>query len=193
MQEGFMPKIVPLIAATALIGGSASILLIVLTVLSGRAAAEDKKPQEIVAHNGIAFSSIDEKSKAVIAYDTVAAYDEHTTKIGDCDRFQTPFKGVLWCFANADNLKKFVEAAKERKNNYVPFGGGYCARGLSNGNFAEGDPLTHVRAGEDLIVNGSWEVADDFWNDAERRGAARVFYKVAIRTGLIVLNEPASK
>ena len=167
--------------------------VIALTFMSGRATAEDKKPQEIVAHDGIAFSSVDEKSKAVIAYDTVAAYDAHTTKIGDCDRFKTPFKGVLWCFANADNLKKFVEAAKERKNHYVPFGGGYCARGLSNGNFAEGDPLTHVRAGEDLIVNGSWEVADDFWNDAERRSAARVFYKVALRTGLIVPNEPASK
>ena len=188
-----MPKIVPLSSASALICGSTTISLFVLTVLPEHVAAEDKRPQEIVAHNGIAFSRVDELSKAVIAYDTVAAYDEHTTKIADCDHFRTSFKGVLWCFTNADNLKKFAEAAKERKNHYVPFGGGYCARGLSNGNFAEGDPLTHVRAGDDLIVNGSWEVADDFWADPERRGSARVFYKIALRSGLIVPNEPASK
>lgn len=150
------------------------------------ALSQEKHP-EIVANQGVAFSRLDDDKKLVV-YDPVAAYDDHTTAVADCARFKASFKAVAWCFANEGNLKKFEEAAKERVNKYIPFGGGYCARGLSNGNFAHGDPRTHVRAGSDLIVNGSWAVADDFFDDLSRRASARVFYRLSQRIGLLVQN-----
>lgn len=150
--------------------------------------AQEKQP-EIVANQGIAFSRVDDDKK-VIAYDVVAAYDDHATMVADCGKFKVDFKGVSWCFVSEENRKKFEAAAKERVNPYIPFGGGYCARGLSNGNFAHGDPRTHVRAGPDLIVNGSWSVADHFFDHlTARRESARVFYRSSQRTGLITPND----
>lgn len=163
-----------------------AVVALCVAVGSNAAHADERFP-EIVAHKGIAFSRVDSLNR-LTAYDPVAAYDDHRTAVADCRRYETSFKGVTWCFESEGNKQKFEAAAKERVNQYVPFGGGYCARGLSNGNFAPGDPRTHVRAGNDLIVNGSWAVADDFFDDLSRRAAARVMYRLAQRNGLLVPN-----
>jgi len=153
-------------------------------------ASAEEKLTEIVTNEGVAFSRIDKESKQLEVYDTVAAYDDHATKLADCAKYSVKFKGAKWCFVGPENQKKFEEAAKDRNNRYVPFGGGYCARGLSNGNFAKGDPRTHVRAGADMVVNGSWAVADSFWDKASSLlAAARVTYKMALRHGDLVPNE----
>lgn len=148
---------------------------------------------EIVTNQGIAFSRLDE-AKQVVAYDTVSAYDDHTTKVADCARFSLVFRGARWCFSSSENQAKFAGASKGVANQYVPFGGGYCARGLSNGNFAAGDPRTHVRAGSDMILNGSWAVSDNFFDDmSARRAAARVMYRMAQQSGLLVPNNLSPK
>lgn len=170
----------------SLLALSASCMVIPVVAM----ATEDKRP-EIVAHQGIGFSRIDDQNR-VIAYDPVAAFDGHRTAIADCGQFATSFKSVTWCFESEESKQRFIEASKERVNQYVPFGGGYCARGLSNGNFAPGDPRTHVRAGKELIVNGSWAVADDFFDDATRRAPARVMYRLSQRSGLLVPNDTLS-
>jgi hypothetical protein len=155
-------------------------------------ASAEEKLTEIVTNEGIAFSRIDKDSKQLEVYDTVAAYDDHATTLADCARHSIQFKGAKWCFSSSVNRKKFEEAMKDRNNRYVPFGGGYCARGLSNGNFAKGDPRTHVRAGTDMVLNGSWAVADTFWDKASSLLAAgRVTYTMALRHGDIVPNDSA--
>jgi hypothetical protein len=156
------------------------------------------KPTEFVAHNGIGFSSADDNTNSVTAFDLVEALDKQRTMVANCAEFKTVLKNVAWCFANAKNLETFKTATKERtlkngeksvSNKYLPFGGGYCVQGLSNGNFAEGDPLTHIVMGEDLVLNGSMEVRADFLDDASaRRSAARVFYKLGLRSGLLRAN-----
>lgn len=166
------------------------LVLSALCAFGTAAMASEEKIPEIVAHQGIAFSRIDD-NKQLIAYDPVAAYDHHRTAVADCRAFATSFKGVTWCFEREEHKQAFEAASKERVNQYVPFGGGYCARGLSNGNFAPGDPRTHVRAGKDLVLNGSWEVADDFFDDLSRRASARVMYRMSQRGGLLVPNVEA--
>lgn len=163
-----------------------------VTVSSAALAAETF--EEIVVNGGYAFSRVDEDTKKVEVYDVVAAYDDHTTVAADCDRFTASFKSASWCFSSEANRKKFEAAAKERINRYIPFGGGYCARGLSNGNFAKGDPRTHVRAGPDLILNGSWEVSSNFFDDlSARRAAGRIAYALAKRTGILTPNQPTTR
>lgn len=186
-------RILFLLALSALLGACSSQLENQAPVSPPALVQKQNARPEIVTNLGVAFSRIDEE-KRVVAYDTVSAYDDHTTKVADCARFSSIFRGAKWCFSNGENQRKFSVASASTLNQYVPFGGGYCARGLSNGNFAAGDPRTHIRAGNDLIVNGSWTVSDNFFDDmSARRATARMMYRMAQQNGLLVPNNLSSK
>ncbi len=142
-----------------------------------------------INNNGIAFSRMQDGQ--VIAYDPVAAFDENTIAVADCNAFKAELKGVSWCFSSLTNQEAFVAATGENGNNrYVPFGGGHCSLGLANGNLvARGDPRTAVRIGNELILNGNFDVRARFLQDTERNlDNARLRFQLAIQNGDLVQN-----
>src|SRR5690606_40192794 len=96
----------------------------------------------IINNDGIGFSRMQDGQ--LMAYDLVAAYDEHSIVVADCARFKANAQGVNWCFASAANQSSFEAANEENgRNHYLPFVGGHCAMGMSVGNLtARGDPRT---------------------------------------------------
>lgn len=143
----------------------------------------------MINNEGIAFSRMQDGQ--VIAYDPVAAYDEHTIQVADCNAFKADLKGVSWCFASLTNQESFVGATTETgANRYVPFGGGHCSLGLANGNLtARGDPRTAIRIGNELILNGTFDVRTRFLQDTERNlDNARLRFQLAIQNGDLVEN-----
>ena len=167
---------------------SAALLILTLSVLPGTVTAAESYPA-IIANDGIAFSRMDEGQ--MIAYDTVAAYDEHQILVANCSLYQAAHQGVSWCFASEENKQSFLAAITDNgRNHYLPFGGGHCAMGLSLGNFvARGDPRTALRIGDQLVLNGNLSVRTRFLMDTERNlDNARLQYQLALRNGSIVDN-----
>ncbi len=167
-------------------------------------AQEAKKCHEYVENRGIAFSiQLDEKSDVVTAYDTVAAYDDYRIAVADCDKHSVLFRGVKWCFVSAANQQAFInEMGNKKGNKYLPFVGGHCAQGVSNGNLcARGDPRTAVRVSfsrrpqdDVLVVNGGFEVRRDFFGDSAKGiAAARIRWDMAKQMGMYNSNSQPSQ
>jgi len=166
--------------------------LMSLTLLVGLCtqALAQQVPDAIVNNEGIGFSRMAEGK--LIAYDLVAAYDEHTIVEADCSAFKARVQAVDWCFASAKNQETFTAATQENDSNqYLPFVGGHCAMGVSVGNLvARGDPRTAVRIGNQLVLNGRFEVRTTFLQDSERNmDNARLRYELAIAAGTLKVNE----
>ncbi|MCB1672807.1 MAG: hypothetical protein R3F41_04825 [Gammaproteobacteria bacterium] len=163
--------------------------LFLLPALSLTVQAADPVAKAIIENNGIGFSRMEEGQ--VVAYDTVAAYDQHQIVIADCRAHSVDYQGVTWCFSSADNAKSFQDAAASGRNHYVPFGGGHCSLGLSVGNLvARGDPRTAVRIGNLLVLNGNFDVRTRFLMDSERNlDLARLRYEMALKDGSLAPNE----
>ncbi len=166
------------------------------------AYAQTTEVPAFVAHKGIGFSTQDEKTGVVTAYDVVAALDDRQMVIADCSKNHAVLKGVIWCFADTENMETFRKATKERKfnatgvvqelNEYLPAFGGWCAWGQSNTNWAKGDPRTFFVYEGRLIVNGSHDVADRYKKDpALRTALANLNYRLSMagREVIVVPNK----
>lgn len=168
---------------------TASMFAIAASISGSIFAAEPVAPA-VINNEGIGFSRIEDGR--VIAYDTVAAYEEHQILVANCDAYKVEHQGVSWCFASAENAQLFSTAVGEGRNNYVPFGGGHCAMGLSVGNLtARGDPRTAVRIGNALVLNGNFEVRNQFLTDTERNlDNGRLRYQLSLENGSLIRNQP---
>ncbi|MEZ5527873.1 MAG: hypothetical protein R3F26_10140 [Gammaproteobacteria bacterium] len=165
------------------------VLALLLLCLPGLALAQ-QAPDAIIHVDGIGFARMIDGKRVV--FDLVAAYDEHSIVEADCTRFQSSVQGVNWCFASAAHKESFDAATQENgRNHYLPFVGGHCALGMSVGNLeARGDPRTAVRIGDQLVLNGRFEVRTIFLQDTERNmDNARLRYSLAIDGGKLRVND----
>jgi hypothetical protein len=159
-------------------------LLVLALAGSPFLAAAQQVPDAIINNEGIGFSRMVDGD--VVAYDLVAAYDDHAIVEADCAAFQARAQGVSWCFSSAANAQTFEAATQEDgRNHYLPFVGGHCSMGMSVGNLtARGDPRTAVRIGNQLVLNGNFDVRTSFLQDTERNmDNARLRYELAIAAG----------
>lgn len=180
----------------------ALVVLVCFGVFPAVAIAANEEHLEIIVNKGIAFSQA-KKDGTIVVYDTVAAFDEHQIAVADCARFKTEHKGAVWCFVSEANKNTFVaQNSNATGNKYIPFAGGRCAYGVSNGNLAPaGDPQTAVliRFGERpqdvaLVLNGNMDVRTNFLRDTQTRtAAARQYLWLARRLGTLIPNEKASQ
>jgi YHS domain-containing protein len=159
-----------------------------LMLVAGQAGAADPVADRIINNEGIGFSRLE--SGQIIAYDTVAAYN-HQIVEADCSAHSVQYRGVTWCFANDENRQIFQTAANEDQSNYIPFDGGHCSLGLAFGNLtARGDPRTAVRIGNQLVLNGNFDVRARFLQDSERNmDMASLRFDMAVRDGSLRPNE----
>lgn len=147
-------------------------------------------PDAIINNDGIGFSRMADGK--LMAYDLVAAYDEHMIVEANCSAFKANVQEVSWCFSSAENQSTFEAATQENGGNkYLPFVGGHCAMGMSVGNLtARGDPRTAVRIGNLLVLNGRFDVRTSFLQDTERNvDNARLRYELAIAAGNLKVND----
>jgi len=154
-----------------------------LFVFSAPAVAQQKH-DSIINVDGIGFSRIIDDE--LVAFDLVAAYDEHSIVEANCSAFKSRVQGVDWCFSSAENQATFDAATQDNGNNqYLPFVGGHCALGMSRGNLAaRGDPRTAIRIGNLLVLNGRFSVRTAFLEDTERNmDNARLRYELALAAG----------
>lgn len=153
-------------------------------------ALAQQTPDAIINNDGIGFSRMADGN--LVAYDLVAAYDEHMIIEANCADFKSTVQGVNWCFSNAANKTTFEAATQESgRNKYLPFVGGHCAMGMSVGNLtARGDPRTAVRIGNLLVLNGRFDVRTSFLQDTERNvDNARLRYELALAAGNLKSND----
>jgi YHS domain-containing protein len=152
-------------------------------------SAADAVAKAIIENQGIGFSRVD--NGRVIAYDTVAAFENHQVLVADCSSYSVEHKGVTWCFSNGENQQLFEAAINEGRENYIPFGGGHCSLGLAFGNLtARGDPRTTVRIGNQLVLNGNFDVRSRFLQDSERNlDMATIRYELAVKDGSLEAND----
>lgn len=170
-------------------------LLITLATLStllfvGTPAFAQQLPDAIINNDGIGFSRMADGN--LVAYDLVAAYDEHMIVEANCGAFKATVQGVGWCFSSAANKTTFEEATQDNgRNLYLPFVGGHCALGMSFGNLmARGDPRTAVRIGNLLVLNGRLDVRTTFLQDTARNmDNARLRYDLALAAGQLKVND----
>lgn len=161
----------------------------VLSIMCSSALAQ-QVPDAIINIDGVGFSRMIDGS--FVAFDLVAAYDDHTIVESDCSTYKADAKGVSWCFSSAENKATFEAATQENGNNkYLPFVGGHCALGMSFGNLtAKGDPRTAIRVGDLLVLNGRFVVRTRFLEDTERNiDNARLRYELALAAGNLKVNE----
>jgi len=140
----------------------------------------------IINNDGIGFSRMADGH--VVAYDLVSAYDDNAIVEADCAAFKATVQGVSWCFSSAANEKTFEDATQDDgRNHYLPFVGGHCSMGMSMGNLAaRGDPRTAVRIGNQLVLNGNFDVRTSFLQDTERNmDNARLRYELALAAGTL--------
>lgn len=162
---------------------------IVLLGVNASALAQ-QVPDAIINIDGIGFSRmIDDE---LVAFDLVAAYDEHAIVEANCGAYKADVKGVSWCFSSAKNKTTFEAATQDNgRNKYLPFVGGHCALGMANGNLtARGDPRNAIRVGDLLVLNGRHVVRTMFLEDTERNvDNARLRYELAMAAGNLKAND----
>ncbi len=165
-----------------------SLLTVLVLVLAGApaSAAAQQMYDAIINNDGVGFSR--KVDGQLVAYDLVAAYDDHSIVEADCSAFKSRVQGVSWCFSSAANEKTFEAATQDNgRNHYLPFVGGHCAMGMSVGNLAaRGDPRTALRIGNQLVLNGNFDVRTSFLQDTERNmDNARLRYDLAMAAGTL--------
>lgn len=161
----------------------ATLATLTIILLPSFLQAAEPVADAIINNEGIGFSRMD--NSRLIAYDTVAAYEDHQVLVADCSAYGVDYRGVTWCFSNGKNQQLFQAAADAGQNTYIPFGGGHCSLGLAFGNLtARGDPRTAVRIGNQLVLNGNFDVRSRFLQDSQRNmdmGTLR--YEMALKDG----------
>jgi YHS domain-containing protein len=98
---------------------------------------------------------------ALSGYDVVS-YFQGVPKVGD-SRYLVNYAGSTWIFSTAENRSLFAESP----DRYMPKFGGYCAKAISTGFTAAGDPTVfYVREGK-LFLFSSEEVRSEFLSDPD--------------------------
>jgi hypothetical protein len=92
--------------------------------------------------------NVDKNNVAIKGYDTVAYFTEGSPTKGD-KQFVHSWEEATWHFASASNRDLFT-ANPER---YAPQYGGYCALGLSAGEYADIDPESWTIVDGKLYLN----------------------------------------
>jgi len=110
--------------------------------------------QEFAAYN------VDSDNVAIHGYDTVAYFTEGKPVKG-ADEFEQVWEDTRWQFASATNRELF----KANPERYAPQFGGYCAGGLSAGEYANGDPEVWTIVDGKLYLNKTMELRE-FWREA---------------------------
>ena len=100
--------------------------LLLLTLLSGAAAAADQEPIYVGDSTGAAIDGYD-----------VVSYFSGLPQRG-LPNFAVNYKGVDFYFMSAANAAKFRLAPDA----YIPKYGGFCAYGVANGYLVKPDPLS---------------------------------------------------
>jgi hypothetical protein len=135
----------------------AAVVIAALAVIGGIALYG---PARIVGSNGGdragAVNTGDDRV-AIEGYDVVAYFTE-ARAIPGSPEFSTAWNDAVWRFSSQDHRDLFV-ADPER---YVPQYGGYCAWGVSEGEFWTVDPEAWLIVDGKLYLNLSKEFRDSF-------------------------------
>ncbi len=114
--------------------------------------------------------NVDSDNVALHGYDTVAYFTEGKPVKGSTD-FEQVWQDARWQFASATNRDLFT-ADPDR---YAPQYGGYCAGGLSVGEFADTDPGAWTIVDGKLYLNTTKELRDA-WRKAPEAHVANANY-----------------
>ena len=98
---------------------------------------------------------------AIKGYDTVAYFTENKAIKGS-SQFTSQWEDTAWHFASAANRDLF-DANQKR---YAPQFGGYCALGISAGEYADIDPEAFTIVDGKLYFNYNKEFRDNVWKKA---------------------------
>lgn len=112
------------------------------------------------AKQEFATYNVDSDNVAIHGYDTVAYFTESKPLKGK-DEFEHNWEDSRWQFASATNRELF----KANPERYAPQFGGYCAGGLSAGEYANGDPEAWTIVDGKLYLNKSKDLRA-FWREA---------------------------
>ena len=105
--------------------------------------------------------NVDAEQVAIHGYDTVAYFTDGKPTKGK-SQFEHVWQDAHWRFASASNRDLFT-ANPER---YAPQYGGYCALGVSAGEYADGDPKAWTIIDGKLYLNYSMKFRDDVFRKA---------------------------
>ncbi len=133
--------------------GLVSVGVVVVLAVAGFVAFQPKV--EISTYN------MDANNVAIHGYDTVAYFTEAKPTKGSSE-FEHVWQDAHWQFASASNRDLFT-ANPER---YAPQFGGYCALGVSVGEYADGDPEAWTIVEGKLYLNYNVNYRDDVWRKA---------------------------
>ena len=97
---------------------------------------------------------------ALKGYDAVAYFTEGRAVEGRGE-FTHAWKGAVWRFASAANRDAFARDPEK----YAPQYGGYCAWGISQAKFFDGDPLVWKIVGGKLYVNYNQDIEKTWAQD----------------------------
>jgi len=124
-------------------------VITLLLVFSAPTFAQEKS-DAIINVDGIGFSRIIDDE--LVAFDLVAAYDEHSIVEANCSAFKSRLQGVDWCFSSAENQMTFESATRDNGNNqYLPF----CWRTLCTGH----EPGQSCSQGRSPHGHSDWQPA----------------------------------
>ena len=114
--------------------------------------------------------NVDSDKVAIHGYDTVAYFTEGEPTKGSAE-FEHSWQDARWQFASATNRDLFT-ADPDR---YAPQYGGYCAGGLSVGEFADTDPGAWTIVDGKLYLNKTMELREA-WRKAPEAHVANANY-----------------
>ncbi len=114
--------------------------------------------------------NVDSDKVAIHGYDTVAYFTEGKPMKGSAD-FSHAWQDARWQFASATNRDLFT-ADPDR---YAPQYGGYCALGLSAGEYADIDPNAWTIVEDKLYLNNTMEYREA-WRKAPKAYFATADY-----------------
>ena len=104
--------------------------------------------------------NVNSANVAIHGYDTVAYFTEGKPTKGKLE-FEQVWEDARWQFASATNRELF----KANPERYAPQYGGYCAGGLSVGEYANGDPKLFTIVDDKLYFIKNEHLLE-FWREA---------------------------
>ena len=94
---------------------------------------------------------------ALKGYDPVSYFNSEQPTSGD-SQYTHEWRGAIWQFANAENMKLFID----NPESYAPQFGGFCSFAVSKGFTADISPEAWHIEGGDLFVFADKNVRDDW-------------------------------
>ncbi len=115
--------------------------------------------------------NVDDTKVAIHGYDTVAYFTEGEPTKGNGE-FEHTWQDARWQFASATNRDLFTA----NPDRYAPQYGGYCALGLSAGEYADTDPEAWTIVDGKLYFNKTMAYRDEAWRKAPEAYIATADY-----------------